>query len=88
LGEEKQGCGEVTITMNSYNMYEKTRLKNHIYKVNIAPCKDCPDRSVGCHSTCQGYNDWLTEMEKLKAEMAKQYDRVYPKGVVDKVRRY
>ena len=23
-----------------------------------APCKDCPDRKVGCHSSCQKYKDF------------------------------
>lgn len=23
-----------------------------------APCQDCPNRAVGCHSSCQRYRDW------------------------------
>ena len=26
-----------------------------------APCKDCPDRTVTCHSVCQKYEDWKIE---------------------------
>ena len=25
----------------------------------VAPCKDCTERHVGCHSTCQGYKDFV-----------------------------
>lgn len=26
----------------------------------ISPCKDCPDRHVGCHGTCKRYKEWDT----------------------------
>ena len=33
------------------------------------PCynegNDCPDRTLGCHSTCQKYLEWLEENKKL-----------------------
>lgn len=32
-------------------------------------CKDCVDRSVGCHSTCRKYLDAKAEYEAKKNEM-------------------
>lgn len=29
------------------------------------PCKDCPDRKVGCHSTCQRYLDFRKEVDRV-----------------------
>lgn len=29
-----------------------------------APCKDCPHRSVKCHSTCQSYKDYIIQKQK------------------------
>lgn len=29
-----------------------------------APCKNCADRDLGCHSTCKPYNDYKKEYER------------------------
>ena len=29
-----------------------------------APCKGCPDRFVGCHSTCDLYKQFRNELDK------------------------
>lgn len=26
--------------------------------MKIAPCKNCPDRYVGCHDKCESYTEW------------------------------
>ena len=39
----------------------------------IAPCKDCTDRIVGCHSTCLRYIDWQKWNTQQKA-LAKARD--------------
>ena len=26
-----------------------------------SPCKDCEDRTVGCHSICERYNNWKAD---------------------------
>lgn len=31
-----------------------------------APCKDCQDRVLGCHSVCEKYKTFLVENEKRK----------------------
>ena len=36
-----------------------------IYKKTMGPCKDCPDRYVGCHSKCDKYIKWK-EQEQLR----------------------
>ena len=36
-----------------------------------APCKNCPDRTPDCHSTCKDYKDYMIENEKIKAERRK-----------------
>ena len=30
------------------------------------PCKDCEDRVYGCHSTCDKYKAFQTELERIK----------------------
>lgn len=41
-----------------------------------APCKDCPDRFVGCHSTCQKYVQYRTDRDDM---IKKMYE--YKEGV-------
>ena len=31
-----------------------------------APCKNCPDRVVGCHSTCERYAEYAKEREEIR----------------------
>lgn len=38
----------------------------------IYACKDCHDRQVGCHSTCEKYIEQKDIHEKEKAEKDKQ----------------
>lgn len=37
-------------------------MNNTIKKNLLAPCKNCPDRYVGCHSQCESYK----KFRKLK----------------------
>ena len=30
------------------------------------PCKDCPDRHIGCHSTCDRYAEFCRENQEQK----------------------
>lgn len=34
-----------------------------------SPCKDCPDRQVGCHSSCEKYKDYKTRHYAEKDRM-------------------
>lgn len=31
------------------------------------PCRDCPDRVIGCHIHCERHAAWKVEHEKAKA---------------------
>ena len=35
-------------------------------------CKDCPDRTVGCHISCETYAEFVAANEAVKAEKKKQ----------------
>jgi hypothetical protein len=44
--------------------------------MNKAPCKNCPNRKVGCHSTCQKYLDFRKEVDKInKIKFAEKEQR-------------
>lgn len=45
-------------------------------------CRDCTERHLGCHSTCERYKQDCVERAKLKAKIAKsnQYD-AYAKDI-------
>lgn len=30
------------------------------------PCKDCPDREVGCHGKCKRYAEWRKVLEEKR----------------------
>lgn len=34
--------------------------------MNIAPCKDCKDRHIGCHGKCEKYLEYKKELQKAK----------------------
>lgn len=39
----------------------------------ICPCKDCPDREVGCHSGCDRYAEWCQRRRKLHEQIREMY---------------
>ena len=43
-----------------------------------APCKDCPDRELGCHGRCERYADFKAALSgaaaRKIAETAEHYD--------------
>jgi hypothetical protein len=43
--------------------------------MNRCPCKDCQERTVGCHSSCQKYIDWYSERNRLVEEYKKKHSR-------------
>lgn len=40
-----------------------------------APCKDCPDRIVGCHSTCNKYKQYRVEQDAQNKAIREQNER-------------
>lgn len=41
------------------------------------PCKDCTDREIGCHSTCEKYIGWCEERKKCKAAAQLENDHQF-----------
>lgn len=39
--------------------------------MNINSCKDCKDRHVGCHSTCEKYINAKKEYDELQEKIKK-----------------
>jgi len=53
---------------------------------NEPPCKDCADRTAGCHGTCSRYKDWHEQhVQKQREIRSKQEEentfRAYKVGV-------
>ena len=44
-----------------------------------APCKDCGDRVIGCHSTCDKYRQFVNERKEYvqKVKACRRKDREY-----------
>lgn len=40
-----------------------------------APCKDCKDRHIGCHSKCSKYADFRRELKKRRRYARENYFR-------------
>lgn len=41
-----------------------------------APCKDCKDRQLGCHSKCKEYKAFAKRQEKLRQERFEKGQRL------------
>ncbi len=35
------------------------------------PCRDCGDRKVGCHGTCEKYKEWKVQNDELNKKARK-----------------
>lgn len=42
-----------------------------------SPCKDCPNRYVGCHSTCVKYIDYQQKAAVEREEIKKKRTELY-----------
>ena len=45
-----------------------------------SPCKDCPDRTVGCHGKCEKYEAYrvkVDELHRLRAEKSYAHDPMH-----------
>lgn len=54
-----------------------------------APCKDCPQRKVGCHSACEKYQGWLKihDQELEVIQKAKEENGMFAEHIIRSVRR-
>lgn len=52
---------------------------NSIYPDRNSPCKDCEQRELGCHSTCEAYRKYVEarETERKKRVAAWQENAYY-----------
>lgn len=39
-----------------------------------APCKDCPDRHLGCHGTCEKYQEYKKRHDEEVAALQSEKD--------------
>lgn len=47
-------------------------------RIGEAPCKDCGDRQLGCHSICQKYKDWKVNQKRMKrADETQRFNDIY-----------
>lgn len=42
-----------------------------------APCKECTERHVGCHATCEGYQAFVKECERVREERRKRNEEIH-----------
>lgn len=55
---------------------------------DLPPCKDCPDREVGCHDKCERYKKWKRYTDERREiinknreeEVSKTRDRIESVG--------
>lgn len=40
-----------------------------------SPCKDCPDRYLGCHSHCEKFKVYEEDKSKMQYELRKQANK-------------
>lgn len=78
--EEKE-CSSDCIHKNTC---AKWKLKN-----GKAPCRDCSDRSEGCHITCRVYQEWMNKKQERNAEIRKkrEQERVSDERKMDGIKR-
>lgn len=44
-------------------------LRRTTLKFQVTTCKDCPDRTIGCHGSCERYEAQRKEFDELKFKM-------------------
>ena len=42
-----------------------------------APCKECTERHLGCHSTCDSYQEYVKEREIYREERLKRSEEIH-----------
>ena len=52
--------------------------------MKIAPCKDCKDRAIGCHGTCEKYSEYRKQREKERELRYKKQQTYYVHGAKSK----
>lgn len=61
---------------------------------DLRPCKDCPDRYLGCHDHCRRYLEdkekRLAHMEEIKRQNSgnEQLKAIYSRKKIKKIKRF
>ena len=42
-----------------------------------APCFNCQDRQVGCHSNCQSYLDYQAKNSAIRTKRIEEHEKAY-----------
>ncbi len=45
-----------------------------------APCKDCPDRAMGCHDRCKKYLNYKKQLDEIREENYRKRASLYKRG--------
>lgn len=45
--------------------------------MSYAPCKECVNRKVGCHSTCEDYAEYLQDFKAKKKYVSAREGDIY-----------
>ena len=54
----------------------------------LAPCKDCENREIGCHSRCVAYIKYKSELNDAKKDIIECQDyETYKNGKITKMQR-
>lgn len=54
----------------------------------LAPCKDCENRGIGCHSRCVAYIKYKSELNDAKKDTIECQDyEIYKNGKIAKMQR-
>lgn len=40
--------------------------------MEVCPCKNCNERQIGCHASCEKFKAWREEYDKQKAKIDKE----------------
>jgi len=57
-------------------------------KISACPCKECGDRFVGCHSSCEGYKAWRKAKDEMNhKDFVERYNNGYTRPYREKFRK-
>ena len=57
--------------------------------MNSPPCKDCPNREIGCHSKCKKYIQFKNDLkkDKVKEKAEKKMESFILEGIIESTKR-
>ena len=60
------------------------------FKTSAGPCKDCADRCVNCHASCEKYLSWKKDCDKARKGYidALNSNRIIEEYNIKKIQKY